>query len=281
MFENNRYSKALMNTTYINGKPPKLTLAHQQAENHRFKTEFLFKDTEIPKAPYVARLIQHFLIIQAIETQLQGLSIEDKNQLSAFFALTYLEQLWRTSGINKDLKLLGIHSSDIQDSHIAKTTAQYLQQLKTLPPKSLLAHFLLHVAGFMHGGMIIKKKYLEPSNALTLYQIPANQYDFSFYYCSGNCSTEQGSAIALYKDLMTQVDEIALEKCEYAEVVSQCEGIYNTMTQIYDDLSLMHLQQHKPSNPLSSTFYISFMVLAILMSLLSSSLVSVNVCHLS
>ncbi|AMV12988.1 hypothetical protein ULM_02860 [Legionella pneumophila] len=68
------FSKALISATYKNGKPGQLTEEHEKAEHHRFKTEYLFKNAEIPKDLYASRLIQHFLIIKAIETKLQNLT---------------------------------------------------------------------------------------------------------------------------------------------------------------------------------------------------------------
>ena len=54
------FSKALLEATYKNGRPGKPTEAHEQAEHHRFKTEFLFKNKAISKEIYASRLIQHF-----------------------------------------------------------------------------------------------------------------------------------------------------------------------------------------------------------------------------
>ncbi|MCE0722814.1 biliverdin-producing heme oxygenase [Legionella resiliens] len=230
------FSKALLTSTYKNGKPGQRTDAHERAEHHRFKTEYLFKNPKIPKDLYVSRLIQHFFIIKAIETQLQSLSGTNKAEINAFFSLSYLQQLWRTSAIEEDLRQLGVEPETIQEHMKARTTQSYLEKIETLKPKALLAHFLLHVAGFMHGGNIIQSKYINPSNRLTSYKIPANQYDF--FPAASFLSTE--NPIALYGDMMKQVDKITLDEDEYRDIFEQCTGIYATMASIYDDLCDMH-----------------------------------------
>ncbi len=68
------FSKALLTATYKKGRPGQLTEAHEKAEHHRFKTDYLFKNKKIVKALYVSRLIQHFLIIKTLENQLQRLA---------------------------------------------------------------------------------------------------------------------------------------------------------------------------------------------------------------
>ncbi len=235
------FSKALLAATYKNGMPGKRTEEHEQAEFHRFKTGYLFKDTKIPKDLYVARLIQHFVIIKAIETQLQNTT--DKTSISAFFTLSYLEELWRTPGMQADLIQLGVSPEQIDDSEIAPATKKYLEEIKQLPPKSLLTHFLTHVAGFMHGGTIIRKKYIEPSNRLTDYQISTKQYDFS---SAGELLLKgRGSSLEVYGDMMKHVDEIALEEEEYNEILQQGKDVYATMVSIYDDLCDMHTHQSK------------------------------------
>ncbi len=232
------FSKALLAATYKNGVPGKRTEEHERAEFHRFKTDYLFKDAKIPKDLYVARLIQHFVIIQAIEAQLQNLT--DRTSISAFFALSYLGELWRTPRIHVDLIQLGVNPGQIDDREIAPTTKKYLEEIRQLPPKSLLSHFLTHVAGFMHGGNIIRKQYIEPSNNLTDYQISTKQYDFS---SAGALLLEgRGSALAVYGDMMKRVDEITLEEDEYNEVLHQGKAVYATMTRIYDDLCDMHIK---------------------------------------
>ncbi|CEG55732.1 biliverdin-producing heme oxygenase [Legionella fallonii] len=231
------FSQALLAATYQGGKYGKRTDEHEKAEFHRFKTEHLFKNKKIPEDLYVARLIQHFVIIKAIETQLKGL--EDKTPISAFFALTYIEQLWRTSGIRADLEQLDVNVDEIKDHQIAPATQKYLSDIKQLPPKALLAHFLMHVAGFMHGGNAIIKRYIEPSNALTNYQISTHQYDFSSIVSGG------GSSLNVYNDMMKQMDTIELEEDEADEIQKQCTEVYSTMTSIYDDLCDMYTKQSK------------------------------------
>jgi hypothetical protein len=107
------YSKALLAATYKNGKPGVRTDEHEKAECHRFKTEYLFKNKKIPKDLYISRLIQHFLIIKAIEIQLQQLPKTTHSELSAFFTLSYLKELWRTPTIQDDLKQLGVNTETI------------------------------------------------------------------------------------------------------------------------------------------------------------------------
>ncbi|KTD62356.1 biliverdin-producing heme oxygenase [Legionella shakespearei] len=238
------FSKALMNATYKNGRPGQLTAEHEKAEHHRFKSEFLFKNPAIPKNVYVSRLIQHFLIIKALETRLQQLpETAQADEISAFFALSYLEQLWRTPGIAEDLRQLGVSPDEIKEGEIAKTTNAYLQTIQTLSSKALLAHFLLHVAGFMHGGNIIQKKYIDPSNELTAYKIPANQYDFSGIYPF--LPEGRLSALNVYQDMMKQIDNIELNEDEFAELLEQCKSVYDIMSGIYDDLCDLHTQQLK------------------------------------
>ena len=255
------FSKVLYNATYKNGNPGKLTEEHEQAEHHRFKKDFLFKNKQIPKDLYASRLIQHLLIIKALETQLQNLS-EDKSAVSPFFALSYLDALWRTPGIENDLRQLGVNPDKIQENEKAKTTKIYLDDINQFTPKILLAHFLLHVAGFMHGGNIIQSKYIRPSNQLTSYQITTDQYDFSTAL-SFLPDTEKNSVSGLFQNLMNQVNLIALNEDEYNEILDQCKNIYKSMTGIYDDLCDMHSLQTKQTA--SSYGFFSFTVVALLL----------------
>lgn len=80
------FSKALITATYKNGKPGQLTEEHEKAEHHRFKTEYLFKNAKIPKDLYASRLIQHFLIIKAIEKNYKVCQ-KQNSQKSAHFLL--------------------------------------------------------------------------------------------------------------------------------------------------------------------------------------------------
>lgn len=231
------FSKALLAATYENGKVGKLTTEHEKAEYHRFKKEYLFKDKKIPRDVYASRLIQHFLIIQAIETKLKSLSGTARSEISAFFTISYLEQLWRTPAIERDLQQLEVNPAVIHKGSVAKSTQNYLKTLEKLPPRSLLAHFLLHIAGFMHGGSVISN-YIRQSNCLTTYTIPANQYDFSLCLSPSN-----SSVLATYRNMMKQVDNIIVSEDEYEEILQQCKSIYATMTNIYDDLCKMHDHQ--------------------------------------
>ncbi|MGQ3888318.1 biliverdin-producing heme oxygenase [Legionella sp. CNM-1927-20] len=235
------FSKALLHATYKDGKPGKLTEEHQKAEHHRFKTQYLFKDKKIPKGPYVARLIQHFFIIKTIETQLQNLSTEGKSEISPFFALSYINQLWRTTAIQKDLEQLGVNIDTIEESNIVLATKNYLKDIEKLTPKNLLAHFLFHVAGFMHGGNIIKTKYIEPSNRIPgYYQISVNQYDFS----KAAAKLPNGkSSLDVYNNMMSQVDKISLTEEEGEEIIEQGKNVYKTMANIYDDLCNIYFKQ--------------------------------------
>lgn len=235
------YSKALLNATYKNGMPGKLTEAHEKAEHHRFKSQFLFKNPVISKNLYIARLIQHFLIIKAIETQLNKLSSVEKSEISAFFALNYIDQLWRTPAIQNDLKQLGVNTDEIADNEIAKTTKTYIKNIEQLPPKALLAHFLYHVAGFMHGGNIIRSKYIELSNRLTAHQISTEQYNFTAV--AALLPGERRSSIAVYQNLMEQLDTIKLDSNEYQDILDQGKNVYETMSSIYDDLCDMYTNQ--------------------------------------
>ncbi|WED42693.1 biliverdin-producing heme oxygenase [Legionella cardiaca] len=256
------YSKALLAATYKDGKPGgQLTQKHREAEYHPFKTEHLFKNAVIPKDLYGARLIQQFLIIKALEKRLQGLSTQDKSEISAFFALTYLENLWRTAGMEKDLQQLDIDPNKISEGEKTKSTKKYLEDIEKLPPKLLLAHFLEHVAGFLHGGAIVKSKYILPSNQLTSYQITTHQYDFS--------STGK-SSMSLYKDIMDHVDKITLDEMEYEQIFKECGDIYLTMTNIYNDLCKMHIKQPKLPDSSLVGFTVSIFVLAVVLKLLAN-----------
>ncbi|MDI1353208.1 MAG: biliverdin-producing heme oxygenase [bacterium] len=262
------FSKALLTSTYKNGKPGQRTEEHEKAEHHPFKTQFLFKNPKIPKNLYIVRLLQHFFIIQALETQLQNMPVSDKAKLNTFFTLSYLNQLWRTPAIEKDLHQLGANNDALNNELKSKTTQIYLNNIESLPPKILLAHFLLHVVGFMHGGAIIQSKYINPSNRLTAYQIPANQYDFSA--ATLFISPKKQAVLELYADMMKQVDEITLDDREYEEVVQQCLDIYTTMTQIYEDLCALHLSQSKRFSPSALMIGISLGALAGVITLMSS-----------
>ncbi|CZG39741.1 TPA: biliverdin-producing heme oxygenase [Legionella pneumophila] len=260
------FSKALISATYKNGKPGQLTEEHEKAEHHRFKTEFLFKNAEISKELYASRLIQHFFIIKAIETKLQSLSKTEQSEISAFFAISYLEHLWRSPAIENDLRQLNINPDEIDKDEITKTTENYLENIGKFTPKILLAHFLLHIAGFMHGGNIIRSKYIEPSNRLTSYQIAADQYDFSSaisFLPSG-----RHSPLALYQDMMKQIDNIALTDGEYDEILEQCKGIYETMSNIYDDLCDMHAHHLKLPTYSLAAISVSLVALGLILKLL-------------
>lgn len=262
------YSKALLSATYKGGTYGERTEAHEKAEHHRFKTDILFKSPKIPKDPYVLRLIQHFVILKAIENQLQNLPAKGKKELSAFFALSYLEDLWRTPGIEEDLQQLGVNPLNIPKAKVAQTTNDYLKKLEQLPPKALLAHFLTHVAGFMHGGSVIRSRYIAPSNRLTAYQIPLNQYDFS----AAASSLSSRSAMVVYSDMMEQVDKIALDEEEYQDVFKQCTSIYETMINVYDDLCAMHMRQLRQRRETLTLFGVSLLALAWVVKLMSDYL---------
>lgn len=256
------YSQALLVATYVNGKPGSRTPEHERAEKHPFKLQHLFKETQIPKDLYASRLIQQFLIVKAIETQLMKLSEVDAKKINAFFTLDYLEQLWRTPGMQRDLYALA-GTEEINDSQIAKTTTLYLAELEALTPKQLLGHFLFHVAGFMHGGAIIRSQYINPSNELTDYQIPFEQYDFS---AAVALTPGKGSALAVYNDMMRQIDTIELSEAEYADILEQGRKVYATMANIYDDLCVMHSSQESWST--MSLMTVSLIVAALALKLL-------------
>lgn len=231
------YSKALLHATYKNGRVGERTEAHERAEFHSFKTDYLFKNPLIPKDLYVARLIQHYVIVKTIEDQLKTLSTDQESGINAFFTLSYLEHLWRTPGIVQDLKALDVAPETISKHAIMPTTQAYAEQLKNLPPKFLLSHFLLHVAGFMHGGAVIRSKYIEPSNKQTTYQITTHQYDFS--------------AVPSYTRMMNDIDSISLSEEACNEVFQQCLSIYETMSYIYDDLCVMLIKPQPDAEPSS------------------------------
>lgn len=234
------YSKALLAVTYKNGKAGTLTNEHQEAEHHRFKS-YLFKEKIIPKNLYIARLIQQYLIIKAIETKLQNVSDTDKLEVNAFFTLSYLDSLWRTLAMKTDLLTLGVNPDKIPNTQITAATKRYIQDIETLPPKSLLAHFLLHIAGFMHGGHVIKTKYIAPSNQLADYYISTKQYDFS---STANQLPERlNPSLAVYSHLMKEMDTIILTPQEYQAILEQGKIVYETMTNIYDDLCKMFIDQ--------------------------------------
>ena len=272
------FSKALLNATYKNGKPGQLTAEHERAEHHRFKSEYLFKNKKIPKDLYASRLIQQFLIIKAIENKLQS-SETDKTVISAFFSLSYLDQLWRTPAMEEDLRQLGVNPDEISKDEITEATKKYLGDIEKLTPKTLLAHFLVHVAGFMHGGYIVQSKYIKPSNRLTAYQIPAKQYDFS----SSNpfLSTGRRTPLGLYQDMMEQVDKIEINGDEYVEVLAQCQSIYATMASIYDNLCDMQAQQPTLSTHSIAVFCSSILVLALIIKLLADFLNPIMTNHIS
>jgi heme oxygenase len=263
------YSKALLHATYINGNPAKRTDEHEKAEHHRFKTDYLFKkNAPIPKDLYVARLIQHFVIIQAIESQLQNMSEEGKAEINAFFALAYLEQLWRIPGIQKDLEQLDVNIHAIHDAQITPATNKYLTDIEQLSPKRLLGHFLLHVAGFMHGGNIIQAKYIKPSNHLTTYQISAEQYNFSDAAALLNITHR--ASLSVYDDMMNQVDAIELNEEEYDDLLQQGKSVYETMANIYDDLCDMHTNQPKLNYYPLAVVCVSMLAIAYILNLLSA-----------
>lgn len=255
------FSKALLTATYKEGKPGQPTETHETVEHHRFKKEFLFKNKFISKKIYASRLIQHLLIIKALETQLN--TPEAKSELNSFFTLSYLEQLWRTQGMENDLHQLGVNPKTIPQDRIAPATEHYLEHIKGLKPKALLAHFLLHVAGFMHGGNIIQNKYINPSNELTIDKIPAEQYDFS----PAIAKAQTHGIMSMYALMMKEVDKINLDEKEYAEVFAECNLVYTTMTEIYDDLCRMHTQQPKVNGASLALLSVSMVVLAFIMKL--------------
>lgn len=268
MFTKN-YKDVLLNATYKKGKVGVLTQAHQRAEHHPFKTKHLFKETIIPKNLYVARLVQHFLIIQALEQQLLGLNEKEKAELDAFFTLSFLDQLWRTAAIQNDLEQLGIEVTEISDKEITKSTKKYLNEIQELQPKVLLTHYLLHVAGFMHGGNIIQKKYIAPSNKLTEYQIATQQYNFSSLWV--NLPQSKQSVMGLYGYIMSELDAIELSDSEYAECLQQGQSIYETMANIYDDLCTIHINHSKCTLIPLSLIGVSMIALGLTLKLLLDS----------
>ncbi|WP_019215425.1 heme oxygenase-like domain-containing protein [Legionella tunisiensis] len=169
-----------------------------------------------------------------------------------------------------DLLQLGVDPNEISKDKIAEATEKYLGDIEKLTPKILLAHFLVHVAGFMHGGNIIQSRYINPSNRLTSYQIPAEQYDFSS--AISFLSTRRCTPLGLYHDMMEQVDNIVLGSDEYEEVFTQCKSIYATMASIYDDLCDMHAQQPTLSFRSVAVFSVSIIVLALVIKLLADFL---------
>lgn len=263
------FSDALLKATYVNGKPPTRTEAHEKAELHPFKTEHLFKNKQIPKGLYVARLIQQFLIIKAIEQRLQELSNTDKDQINAFFTLSYLEDLWRTLPMSRDMAKLGIDAGKILYPSIATNTKKYLAEIDKLNPKNLLAHFLFHVAGFMHGGGIIRYKFINPSNRASHYEIPSEQYDFSSAVLS--LRSPNSNSLKLYEDMMQQIDKISLDQDEYQAILEQGKSVYETMTDIYDDLYDMHIKQPKYMAWTFALCMISVFVMGALLKLLTAN----------
>lgn len=230
------FKNALLAATYNEGKPgKKLTPMHEKAEHHRFKKEFLFKEPVIAKEYYLSRLIQHYLLIRAIENQLRSLSADQKTELNPFFTLNYLDQLWRTAGIEDDLRYLGMDVESIKIEQIAPTTTSYLNLLPTLNAKNLLAHFLFHLAGFMHGGGFIKLR-IEKSNEIADFQIPSQQYDFS----KAQEKVNNPHCFELFNLMMKQVNRIELSDQEYQDIIDQGNKVYELMSLIYDDLCLMH-----------------------------------------
>lgn len=239
------YKNALLRATYK--RPGERTDAHEKAENHPYKTKYLFKKQAIPKDLYTARVIQQFLIIQSIERRLKNLSKDEKAEINAFFTFSYLDSLWRTSSMEADLKQLDVNPHVILPCAIAKRTRIYLADIEGLSPKMLLGHFLMHVAGFMHGGNIIQSKYINPSNKISTYKIPAQQYSFS------------SSPLMLYGEMMREMDKITLSDREYEELLEQCTNIYTAMTGVYDDLCEMHI--HFTSLPALLFSLVTFLVI--------------------
>lgn len=239
---------SIANATYNNGKPgPKnLTKAHEDAEKNKFK-EALFGTEEtrivtpmiIPKKLYAARVIQQFAFIKALETQLQTLSSSDQPELKAFFALTYLQELWRTPAMKNDLRNLGVDPDNIPENSLTNTTKAYLEEIKTLSPEHLLYHFVVHIAGYMHGGNNILE-LIAPSNQLTrnLYTIPSEQYDFS----SACNKISSRFSVKLFKNMMETFGDKEISEEKYKELFDQCTHIYKTTASIYNDLSDMYLR---------------------------------------
>lgn len=228
------FTAVLLKSTYKDGKPGRLTKAHEMAEHHRFKKNYLFKNLAISKECYALRLIQHFLIIDAIEGCLKNLTESDKTTLSPFFALSYLEHLWRSKAIQGDLQQLDVDPQHIEEKNIANKTKDYVVAIKQLAPKQLLAHFLLHIAGFMHGGKVIQTKYIGPSNRITSYQISTHQYDFET--AASLLPRQPAFTLDVYKDMMSAIDAIPLSEPEMEVLLCECEKVYQHMTEIYDEL---------------------------------------------
>lgn len=264
------FKKALLNATYKDGLPGTRTKEHEEAEFHKFKTDHLFKNKKISKDLYVARLIQQYKIIQILEIKLNNLMADEKSEISAFLTLNYLSSLWRTSFMQSDLTILGVNPKSIADSQIVEHTRLYLEQINTLSPKLLLAHFLLHVSGFMHGGNIILSKYIKPSNELSAYNIPFGQYDFS----AAMSAVEVNSPIAIFNRLMKDIEGISLSEAEQEEIINECKEVYVKMKEIYDDLLAMHIQKSSGVAQNTLIFYVSLVVITAIFSLLISSSLS-------
>src|SRR5207237_6287355 len=124
-----------------------------------------------------------------------------------------------------------------KDNLKANKTKHYLKEIEEFPPKILLAHFLMHVAGFLHGGAIIKKTHIDPNNKLTFYKIPSAIYDFS----SAMNALQIQSGPSLYANIMKEVDKIPLTVEEYRAVNKACVNSFTTMIGIYDELCKIYI----------------------------------------
>lgn len=127
-------------------------------------------------------------------------------------------------------------------SEVAPATVKYLGKIENASPLALLTHFMVHVAGFMHGGNIILSKYIKPSNELTTYQISTHQYDFSAAFPL--LPEKKGSLMGLYEDMVVHLDaNLLLSPVDYDEVLNEARDVYEAMTTIYDDLCTMQIRK--------------------------------------
>jgi heme oxygenase len=226
-------SEVLLYATYTNGEVAQsnLTDPHKSAEHHPYKTQYLFiQGKKIPKNLYTARLIQHYLIFEALEANLAKYA--NDSSVAVFFQLNFVKELSRTQGIADDLKKLGIDSEKLNPSRVASTTQRYVQHIGKLNAQELLIHYSVQVAGLMFGGPIVKSKYFDKSNKLPGYTLPVGEYDFS----KALAVAEQDNVNQLFNKLDAALKEIAVTDEESERLLAQGLSAYSFMAEIYDDL---------------------------------------------
>lgn len=230
-------AELLLHATYQDGVvlPSRLTEPHARAEKHPYKTQHLFrKGKKIPRNLYVARLIEHYAILKALENKLK--QCRENADIAPFFALNFSRELARTPVISNDLEQLGVRADRLSLENASAATRRYIGHVSELKEaKAILVHYALHIAGLMHGGRIIQNEFFNPSNRLPGYQIPNQEYDFSAANRAAGLLAN-APATQLFGQMSKGLEGIKINEQESQSLLGEGLLLYSAMAELYDDL---------------------------------------------